>query len=305
MKNLFRNFVRTVISLILTQEPGNTIHAALLKFKNKNKKIFRLLYGSADDEDIFNSISAKLNERFDILMVHSSFDGMIPMYTGNLSKLLNMLISYCKQKDITLAMPTFFAGSNLQAKEYYEKGDQIFSVKKTASQIGLLTELFRITKGVKRSIHPTHSVCALGPLADQLTRNHHLSDATFGEETPFGEMIKYKTLILGIGTKSEHSLTQLHAAEDIMGDNYPIPLYTSKIPVKCVDESGNTLVYNLRVKNPEYAFSRKTFFRILKKIGIKSWKYKGIPFYLTRADEVTETVIEAAKNGQTIYKKRK
>ena len=289
----------------MTQEPGNTVGASVFKFKNKHKKLFRLLYGSASDEDIFNSISDKLNEKFDILMVHSSFDGMIPMYTGNLSKLLNMLISYCKEKDITLTMPTFFAGSNLQAKEYYESGNHIFNVKKTASQIGLLTELFRITKGVKRSIHPTHSVCALGPLADQLTRNHHLSDATFGEETPFGEMIKYKTLILGIGTKSQHSLTQLHAAEDITKDNYPIPLYVSKIPVKCVDESGETIVYNLRVKNPEYTFNRKNIFRVLKKIRIRSWEYKGIPFYLTRADEVTETVIEAAKNGKTMYKKTK
>ncbi|HSW55023.1 MAG TPA: AAC(3) family N-acetyltransferase [Ignavibacteriaceae bacterium] len=305
MKNLFRNFVRTVISLVLTQEPGNTIHAALLKFKNKNKWFFRLLYGSANDENIFNSISDKLNEKFDILMVHSSFDGMIPMYTGNLSKLLNMLISYCKEKDITLAMPTFFAGSNLQAKEYYESGKHTFNVRKTASQIGLLTELFRITKGVKRSIHPTHSVCALGPLAEELTKQHHLSSTTLGVETPFGEMIKYKTIILGIGTKSQHSLTQLHAAEDIMGNDYPIPLYVGNIPVKCVDESGETIVYNLRVKNPEYTFNKKTFYKILKKIRIRSWKYKGIPFYITRADAVTETVIQAAKQGQTIYKKRK
>jgi glucose-6-phosphate 1-dehydrogenase len=59
------------------------------------------------------------------------------------------------------------------------------------------------------------------------------------------------------------------------------------------------------VKNPEYVFDRKTFFRILHKIKIENWKYKGIPFYLTRADTVTETVIEAAKKGQIIYKRTK
>jgi aminoglycoside N3'-acetyltransferase len=294
-----------LISIVLTQESGNTIHAALFKFKNKNNWIFRALYGTTNDEEIFNNILQKLGRKFDILMIHSSFDGMMPMYSGNPGKLLSLILSHCKQNNITLAMPTFFGGTNLQAKEYYEKGDQIFNVKRTASQIGLLTELFRITTGVKRSIHPTHSVCALGPLADQLIKNHHLADTTFGEGTPFGEMLKYKTLILGIGTKSEHSLTQLHAAEDIMRDNYPIPLYASKIPVKCIDESGKTLVYDLRVKNPDYTFNRKTYLRILKNIKIKNWKYKGISFYLTRADAVTETVIEAAKKGQTIYKKRK
>ncbi len=202
-------------------------------------------------------------------------------------------------------MPTFFGGSNLQAKEYYEKGNQIFNVKKTASQIGLLTELFRITQNVKRSIHPTHSVCASGPLAEELTKHHHLSGTTFGDGTPFGEMIKYKTLILGIGTKSQHSVTQIHAAEDIMGSNYPIMLYSNTIPVTCVDELGNNIVYNLRTKAPEYIFDRKSFFRILKSIKIMEWTYKGIPFFLTQADAVTKAFVDAAKNGQTMYKKRK
>jgi len=305
MKNLLRNFVRSVISIVLTQESGNTIHATLFKFKNKNKWIFRLFYGAANDEEIFNNILKKLDKKFDILMIHSSLDGMMPMYTGNLSKLLSMLLSYCEQNNITLAMPTFFGGTNLQAKEYYEKGDQIFNVKRTASQIGLLTELFRITQNVKRSIHPTHSICAVGPLADQLIKNHHLADTTFGEGTPFGKMIKYKTLILGIGTKSQHSVTQIHAAEDIMGSNYPIMLYSNTIPVTCVDELGNNIVYNLRTKAPEYIFDRKSFFRISKSIKIMEWTYKGIPFFLTQADAVTKAFVDAAKNGQTMYKKRK
>jgi aminoglycoside N3'-acetyltransferase len=305
MKNLLRNFVRTIISIVLTQESGNTIHATLFKFKNKNKWIFRLFYGTANDEEIFNNILKKLDKKFDILMIHSSFDGMMPMYNGNPTKLLSLIISHCKQNNITLAMPTFFGGSNLQAKEHYEKGDQIFNVKKTASQIGLLTELFRITQNVKRSIHPTHSICALGPLADQLIKNHHLADTTFGEGTPFGEMIKYKTLILGVGTKSDHALTQIHSVEDIMKGNYPIQLYSDTLPVTCVDEFGNTLKYNLRIKNPEYVIDQKSFYQILKSIKIMDWTYKGIPFFLTQADAVTKAFVDAAKNGQTMYKKRK
>lgn len=289
----------------MTQESGNTIHAALFKFKNKNKRVFRLIFGTAADNEIFENILHKLDRKFEILMIHSSFDGMLPMYTGNLSKLLSLIISYCKQNNITLAMPTFFGGTNLQAKEYYEKGNQIFNVKKTASQIGLLTEIFRTTKNVKRSIHPTHSISAVGPLADQLIKNHHLADTTFGEGTPFYEMIKYKTVILGIGTKSDQALTQIHSVEDIMKGNYPIQLYSDILPVTCIDEFGNKLQYNLRIKNPEYVIDRKSFYRILKRIKILEWTYKGIPFFLTQADAVTKAFVDAAKNGQTMYKKRK
>jgi len=35
------------------------------------------------------------------------------------------------------------------------------------------------------------------------------------------------------------------------------------------------------------------------------WTYKGIPFLLAQADVVTKTIIEAARKGQTIYKKGK
>ena len=244
MKISLNNIIRKAISIVLTQESGNTINASLYKFKNKHKWIFRLIYGTANDEEIFNNFLQKLDGKFDILMVHSSLNDMVPMYTGSLNKLLSLLLSYCKQNNITLAMPTFFSGSNWEAKEYYENGKHIFNVKKTFSQMGMLSELFRRTPNVKRSIHPTHSICALGPLADELTRNHHLADSTFGEGTPFGEVIKYRTIILGIGTKSPQPLTQVNSAPDIMKNEFPIDLYSEIIPVTCVDETGNK--YNLQ-----------------------------------------------------------
>lgn len=305
MKNFFYNFVRKVISILLTQETGNTIHVSLFKFKNRHKWISRLLYGTANDEEIFNNILQKLDGKFEILMIHSSFNGMIPMYTGNLSKLLYMILSYCKQNNVTLAMPTFFLGSNYQAKEHYKSGKHVFDVRKTVSEMGMLSELFRRTPNVKRSIHPTHSICALGPLADKLTRNHHLADTTFGEGTPFEEMIKYGTMILGIGTKSDQALTQIHSVEDIMKSKFPIPLYSDILPVTCFDELGNTLIYSLRIKNPEYTIDPKSFREILKRTKKMDWTYKGIPFFLTQANVVTETFVEAAGNGKTIYKKRK
>jgi len=304
MKKFLSNFLRQVISIILTQESGNKINASLYKFKNKHKWIYRLIYGTANDEEIFSNILQKLEGKFDILMVHSSLNDMVPMYTGSLNKLLSIILSYCKKNNITLAMPTFFSGSNWVAKEYYENGKHIFNVRKTFSQMGMLSELFRRTPNVRRSIHPTHSICALGPLADELTRNHHQADTTFGEGTPFGEVIKYRTFILGIGTKSPQPLTQVNSAPDIMKSEFPINLYSDIIPVTCVDEIGNTLIYNLRIRKREFIIDRKTVKKIVKS-NVIEWTYKGIPFLLAQADVITKTIIEAARKGQTIYKMRK
>jgi len=301
MRNFLYNFAKRIISLVLTQEPWNNINTSLYKFKTRHKWIFQLIYGTASDEEIFNNILQRLDGKIEIIMIHSSLNGMIPMYNGNPSKLLSLIISYCKQNNITLAMPTFFGGSNLQAKEHYESGKHVFDVSNTISEMGMLTEIFRRIPGVVRSIHPTHSICALGPLADELTRNHHLADTTFGEGTPFCEMIKYNTIILGLGVKSYSAGTQIHSAEDILKDKYPIALHSDIIPVTCFDQSGNTLIYNLRIRKKDYIYDWKTIRKELKKIG-KEWTYKSIPFYLTQANIVTETFIEAAKKGQTIYK---
>ena len=168
----------------------------------------------------------------------------------------------------------------------------------------MFTELFRRTPNVKRSIHPTHSICALGPLADTLTRNHHLADTTFGEGTPFAEMTKYKTMILGLGTDGFGAGTQIHFVEDFLKNEYPVTLHSDVIPITCVDQSGGTFIYYLHIRKQEYIYDENTIGRIFKRVG-KTWTYKGIPFFLTQANILVEEVIRAARNGQTIYKKRK
>ena len=51
--------------------------------------------------------------------------------------------------------------------------------------MGFVTEVFRRTPGVVRSIHPTHSVSALGPLARHLTEAHHRAPSVFGTGSPW------------------------------------------------------------------------------------------------------------------------
>lgn len=304
MKKYLNNFIKKVISILLTQESGNNFNNSIYKFKNKYKWIFRFRYGTANDVEILDIILQKLDGKFDILMVHSSLNEMVPMYIGSPNKLLSLLISYCKKNNITLAAPTFFSGSNWEAKEYYENGKHIFDVNKSFSQMGILTELLRRTPDVKRSIHPTHSICALGPLADELTGTHHLSDSTFGQGTPFSTVLKYRTIILGIGTRSPQPLTQVNAAPDIMKTEFPIDLYSGVIPVTCVNQIGEKLIYNLKIRKKEFKIDRVKVKKMLNG-KVKEWKYKGIPFLIAQADIVNQTVIDAAKNNESIYKRVK
>ena len=78
-----------------------------------------------------------------------------------------------------------------------------FDVRRTPSRMGLASELFRRTRGVRQSRHPIYRIAALGPLAEQLTQGHETAEWPCGRGSPFDLMAERKTLILGIGKSSE------------------------------------------------------------------------------------------------------
>jgi len=295
-------YLYDVMRKMFDQRFRNKIKHSIYKYRTKNRAIFSLIYATFTDDELINHLVKKLDGDYDILMIHSSFNSMTPMYKGKLNNFLNRLISYCEEKRITLVMPSFFFGKDAYNYGSYYK-EHHFDVKKTISQMGLLTELFRRKSGVKRSIHPTHSVCAYGQLAEEMTKGHHLADTSCGEGTPFGYMAQHKTNILGLGTKYFRVLTQVHTAEDMLKDEFPIKFKTKEIiSVMCKDERGEELNYSLRNIEGEYRRDARLITKIIGK-KIKKWKYKGIPMFLTEANVITDTLIDAAQKGVTIYVK--
>src|SRR5207244_1814925 len=88
----------------------------------------------------------------DVLMVHSAFDRFLG-YQGGLVDAIRTLQEVVGERG-TLMMPTIpFQGTAVE----YALGDPVFDVQRTVSRMGLLTEVFRRSPGVVRSIHPTRS----------------------------------------------------------------------------------------------------------------------------------------------------
>lgn len=85
----------------------------------------------------------------------------------------------------TLLMPSFPMTGPMA--EYLDAGVPL-DIRKTPSRSGALTEAFRLTPGVRRSVHPTNPVCATGPAAEGLLARHDESITPFGPETPFGRL---------------------------------------------------------------------------------------------------------------------
>jgi aminoglycoside N3'-acetyltransferase len=143
------------------------------------------------------------------LWVQSSWNEFynVPMRPSQLIELLRDLLG----PDGTLAMPAFPIDHD-PAK--------IFLVDKAPVYTGLLCEIFRRTADVKRSIHLNSSVCAIGPNAEFLIRDHHLTAMPWGKDSPFCRLMEVDARMLGLGG-GFNFMTPLHAVECLLYDEVP------------------------------------------------------------------------------------
>lgn len=286
----------------LPQDARNTIKARMGAMRSRLAPLYRALYGVFDAGELRAHLSANLPSDFDILMVHSSMDAMVPMYRDTVFDLMTVLLDLVGP-DRTLAMPAFFFGGASYSPEEHYRRIPLFDARATPSEVGLLTELFRRRKDVQRSLHPTHSVCARGPLAQELVARHHTCGTTFGPDSPFDVMTRHKTVILGIGTHFFRVLTQVHAAEDRLGSRFPVPRAPHQpIPVTLKARGGQTYEYHLPpCLDPRYPRRIERLVAFLSPGCLRQWRFHGVPFFSVPAAEATSALVEAASAGNTIY----
>jgi aminoglycoside N3'-acetyltransferase len=143
------------------------------------------------------------------LWVQSSWNEFynVPMRPSQMIGLLRDLLG----PNGTLAMPAFPIDQN---------PDKVFLVDRAPAYTGLLCEVFRRTPGIRRSIHLSSSVCAVGPNADFLVRDHHRTLMPWGKDSPFCRLGELDARMLGLGAGFEF-MTPLHTAECLLFDEIP------------------------------------------------------------------------------------
>lgn len=288
------------IRRLFSQQQRSALKRRLVAFRKRLSTVYLVVYGRYSARELVDQLRKRVPENFEILMVHSSYDGLLPMYTGSANDLVDELITFCG-KDRTLAMPAFVLGGRLYDKKGYFR-TRAFDVNRTPSEMGLLTEVFRRTPGVQRSLHPTHSICAIGPLAPELTATHHLSSTRTGPGTPFDVMARSSTAIVGLGVEYYRCLTQTHTAEDFLGDAFPVPFKRVPLPVVLIDSKGKRLQYNLTILETPRQLDNTLLRSLLPQDALIEWSFRGTAMFVTVAGTITERLIEAAKDGITAYR---
>lgn len=162
---------------------------------------YKKKYGSID---IINELKKWGVGQGSNIFVHSAWDSFYN-YTGTEDELIDALLDLIGPSG-TLAMPAI----------PFIRKNKIFDVRKTISAAGMLTEAFRRYPNVKRSINVRHSVCAVGPLADYLTKDHHKSLTCFDEQSPYYRIIEHDFKVITLGLPHYYMGTFTHSIKAML-----------------------------------------------------------------------------------------
>ena len=283
-----------------SQDRRNRLKRRVAHARKRLAPLYRACYGTFGAEELRDELARRLPPDAEIVMVHCSLNDLQPMYIGGARELLDALIELCGPER-TLAMPAFFFGGAEGDPAAYYQARPVFDVRRQPSEMGLLSELFRRRQNVRRSLHPAASVCAFGPLAEGLVAGHHLARTTFGEGTPFAIMAERRTAIVGIGTEYFRCLSQVHAAEDLLGERYPLVMRPRTMPVQLKDVDGSVHDYELRLGDTAMQRHAELLELLLGPDELIRWRFHGVPLFITSAGRVTEVLTQAALRGETIY----
>ena len=193
--------------------------------------IHRKKYQTKDLIDILKGFGV---ERGSNVFIHCGWDAFYN-YEGSEKELLDAIIALIGPEG-TLAMPAI---PLIRKKK--------FDVRKTVTSAGFLAETFRRYPGVKRSANVRHSVCALGPLAEELTNSHHKSLIRFDENSPFYKMCQLDFKVVTMGLPAYFIGTIIHCVEGTLWKEIPYfrDFYDTEHLVRqeYVDAEGNDSFY--------------------------------------------------------------
>jgi aminoglycoside N3'-acetyltransferase len=177
------------------------------------------------------------------LFVHSAFDqmGSVAATPFEVATALCELVG----NEGTVTMPTFPMRGRSQ--RYLDLG-MTFDVRRTPSQSGIVTEVFRRMRGTCRSVHPTHPVAARGRHAMSVTESHWRSSTPFDEHSPFARLLSSGAFILRLGAFD--AMTFRHLADHRLQDRIPYPVYSDRqVVVTTIDASGTVRKMTTRAHN--------------------------------------------------------
>lgn len=229
-----------------------------------------------------------------VLLVHSSLRSLgLPAETpGRAGSVVAALLQAIGAEG-TLLMPAL-------SYETVRSTQPFFDVSDTPSCVGALTEYFRCRPGVIRSVHPTHSVCGFGKLAQEILGNHQLDTTPCGQHSPFAKLpgLNGQILFLGCGLRPN---TSMHAIEEHIE---PVYLFGDDVDytIRLADGSQSTM----RVRRHNFRGWEQRYERLehVMQAGIRKGAVLNAACYLVEADQMWPAALRALRENPLYFVER-
>jgi aminoglycoside 3-N-acetyltransferase len=245
----------------------------------------------------------------DNVLVHSSLKSIGYVESGP-KRVLQALFQSISPGG-TVVLPAYYIPGGTVV-ETCKLQDYVFDPKMHITKVGRLpAELLRFP-GVERSLHPTHSVAALGPQARYLTEAHHLASSTWGKDSPWHRLLNVGGKVMGIGIPMAPG-GLYHPLEDLMADEFPLPVRLNEIHyLRCRQTSGEIVEVPVAPSDPQFIqrridhpsrgdlrdyfwreFSRAGLLRVGKVGEARTWWIPARAFF--------DHLVRLMREGITIY----
>lgn len=231
-------------------------------------------------DELSAHLAAQGVEREGTLLVHAAFAHLSRQGLAA-NAFVEALANYMAPG--TLAMPTMsWRAVNPQ--------NPLFSARSTPSITGILSEVFRQEFASHRSIHPTHSVAALGAGAEQLTAGPSAANTPCPSDSPFGRVVHNGDWIMLLGVDLTRCTT-IHCAEEKRApDVYLLPV-AEHYSCEGLDGRWHQVVTRRHVREERF-FER--FRAPLRAAGwVAESEFRGVQTICFRADRLNKIVEDA------------
>lgn len=262
-----------------------------------------------DKATIVNGLRAMGIVPGDVVMLHSSLKSL-GYVEGGAQTVLEAVYEAVSPGG-TLVVPTYYLPGGTIYNTCKMEG-YVFDPRQHGSNLGALPDTFLKMPDIKRSIHPTHSVSALGPQAEYVVSTHHLAPSIFGPGSPWERCLQLNAKVLGIGI-SMGPVTFYHLLEDMLLDKFPLPVRLPEtFMLPCRDWDGQLIkvpvtpldpVYNpRRIDNKARGDLQQFFIEDFRRAGIlKDGKVGTAAAWFVPAKDFYARLEWLAGRGITIY----
>jgi aminoglycoside 3-N-acetyltransferase len=235
----------------------------------------------------------------DLVYVHSGMDGLnldFPFYR------ILFLIQGIIGPTGTVVFPTY-PNHRISSYEWLQQGN-VFDIRRTPSYTGILTEFARRQRKAIRSLHPTKSVCAIGPAAKDLTASHELSPYPYDTNSPYYKLIAGGGKIIGLGATTNY-ISFGYCVDDAFKEEFPVRVYHDELfAAPCINYDGEQVIVKTfahdmsTTVHPDMPEWMRTY---VSESACRDLVVRGMKFFRANAPELFAEMMELARRDIIAY----